>query len=111
MAFIYWLIFTWLFTTVVFWVVDEIQKFIEEVNSLGYKEKPRYEKLACILKNGLKTIQAKDDGKLDFTPPSGALSAPVKVHIHMRTYMVSHCTQPRSFCFGGCLCNYIGEEC
>ncbi|TWW71557.1 serine/threonine-protein kinase VRK1 isoform X1 [Takifugu flavidus] len=57
---------------------DEIQKFIEEVNSLGYEEKPRYETLACILKNGLKALQAKDDGKLDFTPPSGAISSPVK---------------------------------
>uniref|UniRef100_H3CLR5 VRK serine/threonine kinase 1 n=1 Tax=Tetraodon nigroviridis TaxID=99883 RepID=H3CLR5_TETNG len=46
---------------------DEIQKFMEEVKSLGYKEKPKYEALACILKTGLKAIRAKDDGKLEFT--------------------------------------------
>lgn len=53
---------------------------------MGYKEKPKYETLACILKDGLKAIQAKDDGRLVFTPPSGPISPPVKVHTH--TYML-----------------------
>ncbi|XP_032356531.1 serine/threonine-protein kinase VRK1 [Etheostoma spectabile] len=47
---------------------DEIQKFMEEVRSLGYQDKPPYEKFRSILKGGLKAIQAKDDGKLNFTP-------------------------------------------
>lgn len=59
-------------------IVDEIQKFIEEVKSLDYKEKPKYEVLARILKTGLKAIHAKDDGKLEFTPPTEPVS-PVKV--------------------------------
>uniref|UniRef100_A0A3Q2ZFC9 non-specific serine/threonine protein kinase n=1 Tax=Kryptolebias marmoratus TaxID=37003 RepID=A0A3Q2ZFC9_KRYMA len=61
---------------------DEIQKFMEEVNSMGYKDRPPYEKLRSILQNGLKAIQAKDDGQLEFPPVSGALAAPVKVRTH-----------------------------
>ncbi|XP_018553234.1 serine/threonine-protein kinase VRK1 [Lates calcarifer] len=57
---------------------DEIQKFMEEVKSLGYQDKPPYEKLRSILQAGLKTIQAKDDGKLEFTPINGAISPPAK---------------------------------
>ncbi|XP_040915844.1 serine/threonine-protein kinase VRK1 [Toxotes jaculatrix] len=57
---------------------DEIQKFMEEVNSLGYQDKPHYEKLRSILQAGLKTIQAKDDGKLEFAPVSGAVPPPAK---------------------------------
>lgn len=52
---------------------------MEEVKSLGYKEKPKYEVLASILKTGLKAIHAKDDGTLEFAPPP----APTKVHVHM----------------------------
>lgn len=63
--------------------LDEIQKFMEEVKSLGYNEKPKYEALACILKAGLKAIRAKDDGKLEFTPPTGATS-PAKVPLPSR---------------------------
>lgn len=48
---------------------------MEEVKSLGYKEKPKYEVLASILKTGLKAIHAKDDGTLEFTAPP----APTKV--------------------------------
>ncbi|XP_026162712.1 serine/threonine-protein kinase VRK1 [Mastacembelus armatus] len=55
---------------------DEIQKFMEEVKSLAYKDKPPYEKLRSILQTGLKTIQAKDDSRLEFFPVSGAVSAP-----------------------------------
>ncbi|XP_037550489.1 serine/threonine-protein kinase VRK1 [Nematolebias whitei] len=57
---------------------DEIQKFMEEVKSLGYKDKPPYEKLRSILLNGLKAIKAKDDGQLEFPPVSEALAPPVK---------------------------------
>ncbi|XP_023278668.1 serine/threonine-protein kinase VRK1 [Seriola lalandi dorsalis] len=53
---------------------DEIQKFMEEVKSLGYQDKPPYEKLRSILQAGLKTIQAKNDDKLEFTPVNGAAS-------------------------------------
>lgn len=47
---------------------DEIQRFMEEVQSLGYQEQPQYEKLRTILQAGLKAVQAKDDGKLEFSP-------------------------------------------
>ncbi|KAF3701562.1 Serine/threonine-protein kinase VRK1 [Channa argus] len=50
---------------------DEIQKFMEEVKSLAYQDRPPYEKLRSILQTGLKTIQAKDDCKLEFIPVSG----------------------------------------
>ncbi|KAM9341757.1 serine/threonine-protein kinase VRK1 isoform 2-T3 [Symphorus nematophorus] len=53
---------------------DEIQRFMEEVKSLGYQDKPPYDKLRSILQAGLKAAQAKDDGKLEFTPVNGAVS-------------------------------------
>ncbi|XP_008285241.1 serine/threonine-protein kinase VRK1 [Stegastes partitus] len=56
----------------------EIQKFMEKVESLDYKEKPPYEELRSILQAGLKSIQAKDDGKLEFTAVNGAVSAPAQ---------------------------------
>ncbi|XP_070698451.1 LOW QUALITY PROTEIN: serine/threonine-protein kinase VRK1 [Pempheris klunzingeri] len=57
---------------------DEIQRLMEEVKSLGYHDKPAYEKLRSILQAGLKAIQAKDDGKLDFSAVNGVLSPPAK---------------------------------
>ncbi|XP_047467912.1 serine/threonine-protein kinase VRK1 [Mugil cephalus] len=57
---------------------DEIKRFMEEVKSMGYQDKPPYEKLRSILQAGLKTIQAKDDNKLEFTPVSGAAASPAK---------------------------------
>nr|XP_057933186.1 serine/threonine-protein kinase VRK1 isoform X2 [Doryrhamphus excisus] len=53
---------------------DELQRFMEEVKSLGYQETPRYDKLRSILEAGLTSIQARDDGTLDFTAgvPSSA---------------------------------------
>ena len=60
----------------------EMQRFMEEVKSLGYKDKPPYEKLRSILRDGLKAIKAKDDGKLEFTAVNGAVSLPVKVSTH-----------------------------
>ncbi|XP_075963967.1 serine/threonine-protein kinase VRK1 isoform X1 [Anarhichas minor] len=56
----------------------EIQKFMEEVKSVGYQDKPPYEKLRSILQAGLADIKAKDDGKLKFTPVSGAVSPPAQ---------------------------------
>ncbi|KAM4624838.1 serine/threonine-protein kinase VRK1 [Polymixia lowei] len=48
---------------------DELQKFMEEVKTLSYTDKPAYEKLRSILQAGLKAVGAKDDGKLEFAPP------------------------------------------
>lgn len=53
---------------------------MEEVKSLGYQDKPSYEKLRSILHAGLKAIQAKDDSKLAFTPVSGVVSPPAQVN-------------------------------
>lgn len=52
---------------------------MEEVKSLGYTAKPPYDKLRSILQAGLKTIGAKEDGKLEFTSVNGAASPPTKV--------------------------------
>lgn len=60
-------------------VTDEIQKFMEVVKSIGYQDRPPYDRLRSILQTGLKSIQSKDDGKLEFTPVNGTLSSPVKV--------------------------------
>ncbi|KAK2843042.1 hypothetical protein Q7C36_011257 [Tachysurus vachellii] len=45
---------------------EEMIKFMEEVKTLGYTEKPDYTKLRSILQHGLKSIGATDDDKLDF---------------------------------------------
>ncbi|KAF3844328.1 hypothetical protein F7725_007491 [Dissostichus mawsoni] len=57
---------------------EEIQRFMEEVKSLGYQDKPPYEKLRSILQAGLKSIRAKDDGTLTFPAVSGAVSPAAK---------------------------------
>ncbi|XP_041828777.1 serine/threonine-protein kinase VRK1 [Melanotaenia boesemani] len=57
---------------------EEMQRFMEEVRSLGYKDKPAYEKLRSILQDGLKAIKAKDDGRLQFPATNGAGSPPVQ---------------------------------
>uniref|UniRef100_A0A3Q2QTF8 VRK serine/threonine kinase 1 n=1 Tax=Fundulus heteroclitus TaxID=8078 RepID=A0A3Q2QTF8_FUNHE len=64
----------------------EIQVFVEEVMSLGYNDKPPYERLRSILQNGLKSIQAKDDSKLEFTPVNGEPTLPAKVSTHTPTH-------------------------
>ncbi|XP_064178273.1 serine/threonine-protein kinase VRK1 [Anguilla rostrata] len=46
---------------------EEMVKFMEEVNSLEYTEKPAYQKLRRILEAGLKSFGATDDDKLDFS--------------------------------------------
>ncbi|XP_068574145.1 serine/threonine-protein kinase VRK1 isoform X1 [Cebidichthys violaceus] len=56
----------------------EIQRFMEEVKSVGYQDKPPYKKLRSILQAGLDDIQTKDDGKLKFTPVSGGVSPVAK---------------------------------
>lgn len=61
-------------------VIDEIQRFMEEVKTLGYQDKPPYERLRSILQAGLKSIQAKDDGKLDFTTVNGTTSPHAQVN-------------------------------
>ena len=71
-------------------VADEIQRFMEEVKSLSYEDKPPYEKLRSILKAGLKAVQAKDDGKLEFTPVNGAVPPPAKVSTHTHTHTHTH---------------------
>ncbi|XP_055017549.1 serine/threonine-protein kinase VRK1 [Boleophthalmus pectinirostris] len=53
---------------------SELQKYLEEVKTLGYQEQPPYDKLRSILQTGLKTLQAKDDGKLEFSSVNGAAS-------------------------------------
>ncbi|KAF5900792.1 serine/threonine-protein kinase VRK1, partial [Clarias magur] len=46
---------------------DELIKFMEVVKKLEYNEKPDYQKLRKILQQGLKSIGATDDDKLDFS--------------------------------------------
>lgn len=53
---------------------DELQRFMEEVKKLGYQDKPPYDALRSVLQTGLKNIQAKDDGKLEFRAVNGTAS-------------------------------------
>ncbi|KAJ8290274.1 hypothetical protein GJAV_G00010790 [Gymnothorax javanicus] len=46
---------------------EEMVKFMEEVKSLGYSDKPAYQKLRNILEAGLRSIGVTDDDKLDFS--------------------------------------------
>ncbi|KAM3595614.1 uncharacterized protein V6R79_026434 [Siganus canaliculatus] len=68
---------------------DEIQRFMEEVKSLGYQDKPQYEKLRSILLAGLKAMRTKDDGKLEFTPFNGTVSPPAKTTTKRKTATVA----------------------
>ncbi|KAK3537898.1 hypothetical protein QTP70_022439 [Hemibagrus guttatus] len=45
---------------------DEMIKFMEEVKTLGFTDKPDYGKLRSILQQGLKSCGSTDDDKLDF---------------------------------------------
>lgn len=55
-------------------------KFMQEVKALGYTDKPDYAKLRSIFQQGLKTIGATDDKKLDFTVSTNGTGPPsVKV--------------------------------
>ncbi|TKS86190.1 Serine/threonine-protein kinase VRK1 [Collichthys lucidus] len=60
------------------YVRDSKIRFMEEVKSLKYQDKPPYDKLRSILQAGLKAVKAKDDGKLEFTPANGAVPPPAK---------------------------------
>lgn len=56
-------------------------KFMEEVKTLGYTDKPDYAKLRHILQQGLKSIGAADDDKLNFAvsgPGAGPSSVKVR---------------------------------
>lgn len=55
---------------------------MEEVKTLGYQDKPPYERLRAILQGGLKSIQSKDDGRLEFSAASGPSSSRVQVGSH-----------------------------
>ncbi|XP_068608022.1 serine/threonine-protein kinase VRK1 [Brachionichthys hirsutus] len=57
---------------------EELQRFMEEVKSLEYQDRPAYETLRSILQAGLKTVHAKDNGKLEFTADTGAASPPAQ---------------------------------
>lgn len=53
---------------------DELQRFMEEVKKLDFQDKPPYDTLRSILQTGLKSIQAKDNDKLEFTVINGTTS-------------------------------------
>ncbi|XP_040268217.1 serine/threonine-protein kinase VRK1 isoform X1 [Bufo bufo] len=56
---------------------DEITKYMEAVAALDYTAKPQYQKLRDLLLQGLKSLGAKDDGKLDFSSAQNG-DVPVK---------------------------------
>uniref|UniRef100_A0A8C7Y620 non-specific serine/threonine protein kinase n=1 Tax=Oryzias sinensis TaxID=183150 RepID=A0A8C7Y620_9TELE len=56
-------------------------KQLLSVKSLGYKDKPRYETLRSVLQSGLKSLQQKDDGQLEFTAGGGAAPAPAPAKV------------------------------
>ncbi|KAK7904002.1 hypothetical protein WMY93_016609 [Mugilogobius chulae] len=63
---------------------EELQKYMEEVKTLGYQDQPPYDKLRSILQTGLKTLQLKDDGKLEFgTVNRTATPQPVLVFLFL----------------------------
>uniref|UniRef100_A0A4W4H673 non-specific serine/threonine protein kinase n=1 Tax=Electrophorus electricus TaxID=8005 RepID=A0A4W4H673_ELEEL len=55
----------------------EMTKFMEEVKSLGYTDKPDYQKLRSILQQGLKAVGGDGD-RLDFLPSPSLPSVPEK---------------------------------
>ncbi|XP_026115909.1 serine/threonine-protein kinase VRK1-like [Carassius auratus] len=55
---------------------EEMKKFMQEVKALEYTDKPNYAKLRGILQQGLKTIGATDDRKLDFGVSSNSTCPP-----------------------------------
>lgn len=59
---------------------------MQEVKALGYTDKPDYAKLRGILQQGLKSIGATDDKKLDFgVSTNGAGQPSVKVRATFST--------------------------
>ncbi|XP_072314144.1 serine/threonine-protein kinase VRK1 [Eucyclogobius newberryi] len=55
---------------------DELQRFMEEVWTLEYKDRPPYDKMRSILQAGLQALAAQGDGKLEFGAANG--TAPPK---------------------------------
>lgn len=55
---------------------DELVKFMEEVKRLGYSDKPPYDKLRTILLDGLKSIGASADDKLNFAVTTNGIASP-----------------------------------
>ncbi|XP_043930578.1 serine/threonine-protein kinase VRK1 [Protopterus annectens] len=74
----------------------EIAKYLEYVKAMGYTEKPQYKKLREIFLDGLKSIGAKDDDKLDLSIlENGSLTA-VGEHKKKAAGRSKKTTEPRS---------------
>lgn len=58
---------------------------MEEVKTLGYQDKPPYQRLRSILQAGFTRLKCKDDGRLDFPAASVVPPAPVQVPSHTDT--------------------------
>uniref|UniRef100_A0AAR2J818 non-specific serine/threonine protein kinase n=1 Tax=Pygocentrus nattereri TaxID=42514 RepID=A0AAR2J818_PYGNA len=70
----------------------EMAKFMEEVKSLGYTDKPDYQKLRGTLLQGLKSIGATDDDKLDFSVSvNGASPSAAKVRATFKRFLFRGC--------------------
>lgn len=69
---------------------EELLKFMEEVKTLGYTDKPDYPKLRGILQQGLKSIGATDDDKLDFSASVSA-AGPSSVKVRPRQHHSQVC--------------------
>lgn len=69
---------------------------MEEVKVLGYQDKPPYERLRSILQAGLRSLQSRDDGRLDFTAASGSSTSRVQVGSHVGSDPWSLDTSPSS---------------
>ncbi|KAM6973302.1 serine/threonine-protein kinase VRK1 [Aplochiton taeniatus] len=76
---------------------DELQNYMEAVSTLGFSDKPPYEKLRSLLRSGLKSIGATDDDELEFsTPLNGAgPSSYAKVGTHTFSFVQSPCPPPQ----------------
>lgn len=68
---------------------------MKEIKSLGYKDKPNYEKLRSIMQTGLKTIHSKDGDKLEFGPLNGAVSLNAQVSTHSDTCIDTNIIPPQ----------------
>ena len=51
-------------------------KYMEEVKTLGYSDKPPYQKLRTILQSALTSLGASADNKLDFSMTTNGVSSP-----------------------------------
>ncbi|XP_012692314.1 serine/threonine-protein kinase VRK1 [Clupea harengus] len=55
---------------------EEMVKYMEEVKTLGYSDKPPYQKLRTILQSALTSLGASADNKLDFSMTTNGVSSP-----------------------------------